>query len=139
MIITEYRGGTPSYFWDYIVKIMDSNKIIILNPDASIRFTIQVPEELIQWEEYEKKFGENKFFRRQEYNIRFSRLDGYIEFEKKFYSIIIVSLEHKNEPFDSYVQERYLDTDTGIFLPFTKRIERRTPNQYSYDQRTVAL
>lgn len=113
--------------------------MVVCNPDASVRFTIQVPEELIQWEEYEKRFGKNKFFRRQEYIMRYERIGDYFEFENKFYNIIVIALEHQNEPFDAYVQERYLDIDTGLFLSFTKNIVRRTPNQYAYNEETINL
>ena len=137
---TEYTGGKPSYFWDSVVKIIDSNVVIILNSDASIRFTVSIPEEIIQWEDYEKCFGKNKFFKKEDYKVKFERIDeDYYQFDNKFYSIIVVSLEHKKEPFDAYIQERYLDTETGVFLPFTKRISRRNPNQYSYEELTVNL
>jgi hypothetical protein len=138
-IVSNYGGNFPSYNWDCIINRIDSNELIIVNPDDSIRFSISVPSELIQWEDYEKHFGLKKHFKRNEYKMVFERINDYFEFENKFYSIIIVSLVHENEPFDAYVQERYLDTDTGLFLPFTKRISRRTPNQYDYNEETVKL
>lgn len=139
MIVPKFKGGVPSYFWDCIINMIDSETLIISNPDDSIRYKVSLPKELIKWEEYEKYFGKDKFFKRQEYNIKFSRVDAYFEFENKFYSIIIISLEHKNEPFDAYIQERYLDANTGIFLPFTKSITRRTPNQYAYNEETINI
>ena len=136
---TKYGGSFPSYNWDCITNRTKSNEIIIINPNDSLRYTISVPNELIQWEEYEKNFGINKHFRRNEYKMMFERINDYFEYENKHYSIIIVALVHENEPFDAYIQERYLDTETGLFLPFTKAIHRRTPNQYAYNEKRVEL
>lgn len=136
---TKFKGGTPCYYWDCIVNILNSNELIVINPDDSIRYTISAPSELIQWDEYEAHFGFNKHFRRNEYKMMFERIDDYFKYENKYYSIIIVALVHENEPFDAYIQERYLDTETGIFLPFTKEISRRTPNQYAYNIERIEL
>ncbi|ALR31945.1 hypothetical protein ATE47_16110 [Chryseobacterium sp. IHB B 17019] len=138
IVVPEYLGGTPSYFWDSIVKIIDPKSIIILNSDASTRFIVQVPE-LIQLEEYEKYFGKNTFFKREDYSTRFVRIDDYFKFENKFYNILIIALENKNNPFDAYLQQRYFDPDKGEFLPFTKCLIRRTPNRYSYTEEIVNI
>ena len=134
-----YGRNFPSYNWDCIINIIESNELIIINPDDSIKYLISVPNELIQCEEYEKYFGINKHFRRNEYKMMFERINDYFEYENKHYSIIIVALVHENEPFDAYIQERYLDTETGEFLPFTKSISRMTPNQYAYNIERIEL
>lgn len=85
------------------------------------------------------EFGFDKFFERHDYSMNFERIDDYFEYQGKYYLKILIALTNKNNSFDSYAQMRYLNSDTGEFLPFTHEITRITPNQYAYNQETINL
>ena len=38
-----------------------------------------------------------------------------------------------------FLQMRYLDCETGEFLPFTKTMSRYIENQYGYNEETINL
>lgn len=136
----KYNVGIPTYNWDGLVLFTENDEsIVICNVDGSIRHRVSAPEELIQWESFVEHFEISKHFKRQEYKIGFTGFNDYFEYQGKHYVQVKVVLSRKNEPFDAFIQMRYLDPDTGEFLPFTKEISRMTPNQYAYNETIVSL
>ena len=134
----------PLKEWDGIAFIMDDYKtIIICNPDTSIRFKINVPKELIQREEYDKHFEisewKSKEIDKDYYVMEYERFDDYFEYNGKYYLSVLVGKFNENENFDAYLQMRYLDCDTGEFLPFTKKIVQRIPSPYDYYENVINI
>ena len=129
----------PLKDWNGIAFISeDYENIIVCNPDATVRFKIETPNELIQWENYIDHF-KNDNLNKDQYKIRFSRFDDYYEFNGKYYLQILISMENINNSSDAYTQMRYLDPEKGTFLPFTKQISRLTPNQFDYNEQVIDL
>lgn len=96
----------------------DKTKLIICNPDASERFILSPPD-FLQMEEYEKRDFSAHFFR---FPATFERFDHYFEYNGKKYLTVKISLYENESCFFGISQLRYLDVETGDFLPFTKTI-----------------
>jgi len=142
----KYKDGIPTFNWDGLAFIKDDFKtVVICNPDASVRFKIPVPEKLIQPEAYINNYELSSSGLKdvEDYSshfvMSFERFDDYFEYEGKLYISLKVSKHYKKNHFDGFSQMRYLDCETGEFLPFTKKISRYLPNQYSYNEEFVDL
>lgn len=138
-----FNDGFPSYNWDCLIFRKNYKTLVICNPDGSVRFEIPVPDKLIQREEYDNHFKlsewKSKEIDKDYYVMKYERFDDYFEFNGKHYLSVLLGKYNENENFDAYLQMRYLDCETGEFLPFTKKIIQRIPNPHSYTENRVEL
>lgn len=96
----------------------DKTKLIICNPDSTEKFIISPPD-FVQTEGYEKRDFHHSFF---DYPTVFERFDDYFEYNNKKYLTVKIS-KYENDYHDLGISQlRYLDIETGEFLPFTKTI-----------------
>lgn len=116
----------------------DTTKLIICNPDGTERFIIRPPD-FIQSEEYEKRDFHASFFK---FPSIFDCFDDYFEYNGKRYLTVKVSKYENNYHDFGISQLRYLDVETGEFLPFTKTIfttttdfESGNPRIESYERK----
>jgi hypothetical protein len=142
-IIPKFKGGTPSYNWDCVIFEKDSKTLVVCNPDGSVRFEVPIPDKLIQRGEYDNHFKlsewKSKEIEKDYYVMKYERFDDYFQYNGKHYLSVLLGKYNENENFDAYLQMRYLDCDTGEFLPFTKKIIQRIPNPHSYTENRVEL
>ncbi|WP_426275350.1 hypothetical protein ACN9MN_12520 [Chryseobacterium sp. S-02] len=116
----------------------DKTKLIICNPDSTEKFIISPPD-FVQTEEYERRDFHAHFFR---HPIIFDSFDDYFEHNNKKYLTVKIS-KYENDYHDLGISQlRYLDVETGEFLPFTKTIfitttdfESRNPHITSRNQK----
>lgn len=128
--------------WDGIVLIHERLSMQILNSDASQRFEIHLPENLIQLTDYQSHVDPRLFNQIKSYDsfkMEFQRFDGYHEINGKTYIGIQISKLMKNAPPYGLAQIRYLDTDSGEFLPFTKDLSYFDPNPHGYNEFKISL
>lgn len=96
----------------------DVAKLIICNPDGTERLIIRPPD-FVQSEEYEKREFHAHFFK---FPPIFECFDDYFEYHGKRYLTVKVS-QYENDYHDFGISQlRYLNVETGEFLPFTKTI-----------------
>ena len=136
----------PLKNWEGIAFLMDDYRtIIVCNPDASVKFKVTVPEKLINSNAYTNHFqlsGSNLKDLEDyssKFKMKFERFDDYFEFEGKHYLTVKVGKYAVNNEQDGFMQMRYLNCETGSFLPFTKTISRYIKNQYSYNEETIKI
>ncbi|WP_300687709.1 hypothetical protein [Chryseobacterium sp.] len=96
----------------------DKTKLIICNPDSTEKFIISPPD-FVHVDEYERREFYAHFFKNP---IIFESFDDYFEYNNKKYLTVKIS-KYENEYHDLGISQlRYLDVETGEFLPFTKTI-----------------
>ena len=121
--------------WDAVVcayRNIDSEKeeIIIYNADGSLRNRVSLPTTFVGQQEFKKHFTfspKDEYLDDDKYPVSFLHFSGYYEHNGKYYLKVNFSKEAKREAIS---EARYLDTDTGEFLPFTKYICYSYPNQW---------
>ena len=128
--------------WDGIVLIHERLSMQIINADSSQRHKISLPENLIQLTDYKSHIDSTLFNQIQTYDnfkMEFQRFDGYHEIENKKYIGVQVSKLMKGAPPYGLAQIRYLDADSGEFLPFTKNLSYFDPNPHGYNEYKISL
>lgn len=111
----------------------DKTKLIICNSDSTERFMLSPPG-FVQTEEFEKRGFHSHFFKNP---IIFESFDDYFDYNNKKYLTIKISKYENNYHDFGISQLRYLDVETGEFLPFTKTIFTTTMDLESGNPHTV--
>jgi hypothetical protein len=132
----------PTFNWDGIAFITNKRTIEICNEDNSKKHEILIPDNIIQLEDYETHINSLLFNQIQFYDnfkMEFQRFDGYHEIDNKKYLGVQVSKLMKGTSPYGLAQIRYLDTDSGEFLPFTKNLSYFKPNHHGYNEYKISL
>lgn len=127
----------PTYEWDAMVYIPlkkghERQQAVIYNEDGSIKTYVAFPEEFIAKEDFLKHFPDLKgkdYFDNSKYPVHFFHISGYFEYQKKKYINIIFGKKINGDN-ETLSESRYLDSETGTFLPFTRYICYSYPNQW---------
>jgi hypothetical protein len=135
--IDEAEQCYPTYNWDAMlyVPLKKSTQIqqaVIYNEDGSIKTYVAFPEEFIAKEDFLKHFPGLKaedYFNNSQYPVHFFYISGYFEYQGKQYINIIFGKKINGDN-ETLTESRYLDPDTGTFLPFTRYICYSYPNQW---------
>ena len=128
--------------WNGITFIIDKKNILICNANASKRHEVEIPKDIIQLENYTNhispelmqqiRLGEN-------FEMEIERFDGFYEINNKKYLGVKISKLMKRVTLYGVSQIRYLDTDTGKFLPYAKKLSYYEPNQHAYNEYKISL
>ena len=140
--------------WDGIAFIKSYKQIEVFNTDRSLRFAIPVPTNMIQIDDYINNYSNIKddngalkhinmwFDNPKDYKIAFMGFTDFYEYNGKKYLGLNIALFNKGEftrDVCGYGQVRYLNPETGEFLPFTKSISFFVPNHHGYNEFVINL
>ncbi len=127
----------PTYDWDAMVYIPlkkgdERQQAIIYHEDGSIKNYVAFPQEFIAKEDFLKHFPGLKakdYFDNSKYPVHFLHINGYFEYQDKKYIDMIFGKKINGDN-ETLSESRYLDPETGTFLPFTRYICYSYPNQW---------
>ncbi|MGB0868732.1 MAG: hypothetical protein ACPGSD_03980 [Flavobacteriales bacterium] len=140
--------------WDGIAFIKSYKQIELFNTDRSLRFAIPVPTNMIQIDDYIKyryrKLDVNSYLANnievlfndiEEFKCEVERFDGFFYYQgKQYLSVKILQVnDNGRNGLYGFSQMRYLNPETGEFLPFTKSISFFEPNHHGYNEFVINL